>query len=518
MASVILFNANVITLDPSQPKAELVAIDGGRIAYVSGNEALAHLKKPGTQIIDCKGRTLLPGFIDGHCHLRAYAESLVSLNLSPRENIRSISEIQRAIDDACRHQPEGTWIKGKGYSEFHLAERRHPNRHDLDAVSPLHPVKLTHRSGHAHVLNSVALKQLGITAATEEPPEGLMDRDVETGEPNGIFYGMGSFLTERMPSENECVMRQGMTIANEKLLSCGITSIQDASSANTLGQWKQFASMKAYGIMQPRLNMMLGWKGFCENKGDLSVLQSDSSDLRLGGVKLIAGQVSGSLYPGQEELNAQVLAIHEAGLQAVIHAVETPMIEAAVKAIAHALERHPKSDHRHRIEHCSVCPPSLQRSLVELGITVVTQPSFIYYSGDRYLETVPENELEDLYPIGSLLQSGAAIGFSSDFPVSDPNPLVGIGAAVTRLSESGREVLPQQKITILDALRLYTIGSAAAAFEEGMKGSISRGKSADLVLLSDDPCQVEANRIKNIEVVMTILDGKIVWQEKSSSS
>jgi predicted amidohydrolase YtcJ len=513
MNSLILFNANAFTLDPRLPKAELIAIDDGRITHVSGNHMLAGLKQPGTQLIDCRGRTLLPGFVDAHCHVWAYAESLVSVNLSPRAGVRSIADIQRNIADACGHQLPGTWVKGKGYSEFILEEKRHPTRHDLDVVSPLHPVKLTHRSGHAHVLNSLALRQLGITTEIGDPPEGLMDRDPQTGELNGILYGMSAFLAERMTPTDDALMKRGLAMANEKLLSYGITSIQDASSGNRLKQGMRLVSMKAVGLLQPRLNLMLGWKGFMEQRACPDVLLPDRAGMRLGGIKLIVDEVTGSLHPEQEVLNAQVLAIHRAGFQAIIHAIEPNVIEAAAEAIAYAVKRYPRIDPRHRIEHCSVCPPSLRRKLSNLGITVVTQPSFIYYSGDRYLETVADDQRKALYPVGSLRRSGLPIGFGSDFPISDPNPLVGICAAVTRMTESGRTLLPRQKIAVSDAIGMYTLGSAAAAFEEESKGSIRPGKVADLVMLSEDPYKIEAAHIKDIQVLMTILDGKVVWEK-----
>jgi predicted amidohydrolase YtcJ len=512
MSSLILFNANVITLDPLLPHAELVAIEAGHIVSVAGNDALGRLKRPETQLIDCRGRTLLPGFVDAHCHVWAYAESLVSLNLSPRGNIQSISDIQSRIKVTCMHQPPGTWIRGKSYSEFHLKEKRHPDRRDLDAVSPLHPVKLTHRSGHAHVLNSCALRQLGITAETEDPPEGLIDREPETGAPTGIFYSMGAYLAEKIPPVDDADIMRGLALVNDRLLSYGITSIQDASAGNTLHHWRRFESAKARGMLQPRLTMMLGWEGFTELKSHSFNSSSPDAGLRLGGVKLIAGLTTGSLSPNQEELNARVMQIHEAGFQAIIHAIEGPVIEAAAQAITYALKRSPRRDHRHRIEHCSVCSPALLKKLSSLGITVVTQPSFIYYSGDRYLETVPDDQRKYLYPIGSWHRQGLAIGFSSDFPISDPNPLVGIGAAVTRKTETGKVLLPRQKIVVSDAIGMYTRGSAAAAFEEDIKGSICPGKVADIVMLSEDPYKIDTDNIKNIQVLMTILDGKVVRQ------
>lgn len=517
MCDLIFCNANIITMDRLRPSAELVAIKGNRIVSVAGNGKLESLKTPGVKIIDCAGRTLLPGFIDAHCHIHAYAEAFVSINLSPREQIRSIPDIQNKIRDVCNNQPPGSWIRGKGYNEFYIAEKRHPNRWDLDAAAPLHPVKLTHRSGHAHVLNSLALAQTGITEETGDPPDGFIDRDPETGLPTGILYGMGEYLSDNIPIvENEEIER-GLVQADRKLLSYGITSAQDASSVNSLPQWNRFESWKTRGLFQPRLTVMLGLNGFTESQREQFFSEMDGTNLQPGGVKIIVNRITGALQPSQEELNEKVSAIHTAGLQVVIHAIEEPEIEAACNAIACALSRHPRKDHRHRIEHCSVCTPPLLRRLAALGITVVTQPSFIHYSGDRYLKTVSGDQLEHLYPIGSMLHNGLQVGFSSDFPISDPNPMIGIYSAVTRMTDGKDTVLPRQAIQVMDAIRMYTLGGAAAGFEEGIKGSIAPGKLADLVMLSEDPCGVHASTIKDIRVMMTVLDGRVVWSDDTLS-
>jgi predicted amidohydrolase YtcJ len=516
MCELILFNGNVITMDPAKPTAELIAISGNQIAAVGGNSLLERLKQPKAQIVDCQRRTLLPGFIDAHCHLQAYAESLVSLNLSPRERIHAIADIQSRVRNACANRPPGAWIRGKGYNEFYLAEGRHPNRWDLDSAAPHHPVKLTHRSGHAHVLNSIGLKLAGITAETEDPPEGFIDREAETGVPTGILYGMGEYLAARIPSLDAAEIEKGLTLANEKLLSCGITSIHDASSTNDLSLWSRFEQWKARGILQLHLTAALGLKSLRELKDIPPATRTGSSDLGLAGVKIIAGQVTGSLHPRQEELNEEISAINEAGLQAVVHAVEEPVIEAVCNAVSHALQQHPRKDHRHRIEHCSVCSPSLIQRLARLGVMVVTQPSFIYYNGDRYLKTVPRDQLQMLYPIGSMLSGGLSAGFSSDFPVSDPNPLVGICAAVTRRTEGGDLLLEEQGIPLAKALEMYTVGAAAASFQEGIKGSISPGKVADIIMLDQDPFSTSPACIKDIRVRMTILGGRIVWNDRDA--
>jgi predicted amidohydrolase YtcJ len=513
MANLILFNANVITMDPLYPKAEGVLIKSGKILSATTTDALKKWDRMKATTIDCKGKTVLPGFIDVHCHLHALAESHVTLNLEPSHNVRSFSDIQTKIRDYSQKLPRGTWIRGRGYNEFYLAEKRHPNRWDLDQVAPAHPIKLTHRTGHAHVLNSLALQMVAISNETPDPPDGLIDRDIKTGEPTGILFRMGDFLSKKIPPLENDQLDEGIRIVNDELLSMGITSVQDASSHNGLEQWKMFRRWKEKGFLKPRVGMMLGTQNFSAyGKADFET-ETVKSQLRLCGVKIILNETTGQLRPDQSELNELVLRIHQVGFQACLHAVEENTVEAACSAIEYALKRFPKSDHRHRIEHCSVCPPSLAKRLAALGIMVVTQPSFIYYSGDRYLRTVSSEELKHLYPIGTLLKSGVKVAASSDCPISPANPLIGVYAAASRMTETSETVLPEEKATPEEALRMYGENAARATFDEGMKGSISPGKLADLLVLNGDPTKVPINELKDIKVEMTIINGEVVWEK-----
>jgi predicted amidohydrolase YtcJ len=510
MTDLILFNAHVITMDPLRPSAELVAIEAENIVFVGNNDNLLTLARARTQLIDCDGKTLLPGFVDAHCHVHAFAEALVSLDLSPGAQVHSIKDIQGHIRGRAGRLPAGEWIRGKSYNEFYLSEKRHPNRRDLDAVAPLHPVKLTHRSGHAHVLNSLALERVGIGEETGDPPGGLIDRDPVSGVPTGLLYGFGSYLAGKIPPLESAEMERGVESASQKLLSYGVTSVQDASFANGLERWKQFERWKIDGLFRPRLTVMTGLDDFSKGARASCITSFPCAELRLGGVKILADEATGSLHPCQEDLDQAVNAIHAAGCQAAIHAIEENVIEAACHAIRFAVQKSPRQDHRHRIEHCSVCRPALLRRLAGLGAVIVTQPSFVYCNGDRYLQTVPQDQLGCLYPFGSMLESGLLVGAGSDFPLADPNPLVSIFAAVTRKSRSGSR-LPQQGISVLEALAMHTISAAAAGFEEGMKGSIAPGKLADIVMLRDNPLSIEPDRLEDNRVMMTIVGGKIAF-------
>ncbi len=435
---------------------------------------------------------------------------MVTLDAGP-PNASSISDIQDLVRQAARERPPGAWILGRGYHEFDLAEKRHPTRWDLDIASPVHPVKIAHRSGHTHVLNSLALKRVGISMETGDPPDGLIDRDLATGEPTGLVHGMNELLARFLAATQDSQAETGIRMAGASLAALGITSIHDASSRNDWSRRDLFRTWQQRGHLPQRTSMVLGWEAFQGDAAD----EGDSADdghVRVAGVKIIVHETTGRLSPSQLELNDMVLRIHQAGQQAVLHAIDEKQVTAACIAIEHALKTSPRADHRHRIEHCSVCPPALAKQMASAGITVVTQPAFVYYDGGRYLRTVPSEELEHLYPVATLKQHGVRVAGSSDFPVVPPNPLVGIYAAVTRRAADGEHVLSKERIGPLEALSLFTVDAAHAIRAETGTGSIRPGTPADLVLLSGDPTGVPEEEIKDIRVDMTMIDGQVVWE------
>jgi len=345
------------------------------------------------------------------------------------------------------------------------------------------------------------LKLAGISIETPEPPGAIIERDMYTGNPNGILFEMGPYLSKIIPPISEEHQRHGVRLANQHLLSLGITSIQDASPQNGINRWQLLQHWKTLGELKCRVTMMLGFEAFSlyRQQGFFKTFIKNDQ-IHIPGVKIILNETTGHLYPPQSELNEMVLKIHKSGLQAVIHAIEEISIEAACIAIEYALQKSPRLDHRHRIEHCSVCSPSLSKRIASLGVTVVTQPAFLYFNGDRYLQTVPSIQLAHLYPIATLMENGIQIGIYS---------------AVSRMSENGKSVSAKEGIMPSEALRMYTRYAAKAAFEENIKGSISPGKLADLVVLSGDPTKVPIEEIKNIHVEMTILNGEVVWGRTS---
>jgi predicted amidohydrolase YtcJ len=506
-ADLVLKNARVLTMDAARPVATLVAVTGDTISYVGEQTELDSIAGAGTRIIDCGGRAVLPGFHDAHLHLFSLIRKLLSIDLSP-VSVRSIADIKEKIREKARNTPAGTWLSGTDYNEFYLAEKRCPTRWDIDEVDSDHPVVLSHRSLHACVLNSLALSLAGITRDTEEPPGTRIERDLVTGEPNGILIEMLGYIRSRViPPLTEAELTEGVVIANRLFLSAGITSVQDATVSNNLERWETVCDFVLNERLRSRMTLMAGapyWKDFSEVN-----LKTGSGDnlMRLGAVKVLL-----EAQPDQTALNELTSEIHRAGFQLAFHAIAEITVNTAVTALEKAGGYSPVSGRRHRIEHCAECPPYLLERIEKLGLVVVTQPPFIYYNGERYLATVPESQQPWLYRIRSPLESGIIVAGSSDAPVVPNHPLVGIYAAVTRRAESGQVLLPEESITPNQALELYTVNAAYSSFEEKIKGSISTSKLADMVVLSDDPTSAPPEKIKDIKVQMTIIGGKVVWE------
>jgi hypothetical protein len=243
-------------------------------------------------------------------------------------------------------------------------------------------------------------------------------------------------------------------------------------------------------------------------------LPSQADDkLRLGSVKIILHETTGELSPPQEELNEKVLQIHRAGYQVALHAVEENTVEAACNAIEYALNKYPREGHRHRIEHCSVASPEIVERLARLKVSVVTQPSFIYYNGERYLNTVPDEQLRYLYPVSRLIKAGVTVAGSSDCPVIPPDPVSGLYAAVSRITETGKRLLGEERVSPFEALKMYTRNAAYVSFEETEKGTLSSGYAADLIVLTGNPLELAPEKLWDLNVVLTVINGEIVWRK-----
>ena len=515
----IFINAETSSGDHRQRTTQDIAVSEGRIIGLDRNLSKDKALASGARIIDCRGGAVLPGFVDAHLHFFSYADTLLSLDLRSRTGIRSIDHIQAALKREAEVAPQGEWIKGKGYNEFYLDEKRHPNRWDLDTAAPNHPVKLTHRSRHAHALNSLALKLLGIDRHTPDPPGGMIDREVPSGEPTGLFYEMGDLLAQRIPRWSPGRFERAAARAARNLASLGITAFVDASPHNDESRRKQFQEYKTKGLIPQRVVMMMGLEGM-RNLAQPGPPRSGrpEADVPVWGLKLMLDRTTGSLHPSQAELNETVLEAQKNGWAAAIHAVEEETIEAALTAYEMAAV-HDRRNFGRRIEHGSICPPRLAPRMADIGVTVTTQPSFLYYFGERYLATIDPGKLPHLYPLGSWLRHGVPVAGSSDCPLVPPSPLMGVYAAVARRADNGRFVGQahlDQRLSVEEAIDLYTTNASRAAGLETTSGSLATGKQADLIVLSRHPAAGSPESIRDIEVLLTMVGGKIVWEREGA--
>ena len=500
---LILHNANVLTMDPHLPRAQAVAVRGDRIAWVGSEDDIGTIRSPGVRMIDCEGQTLVPGFIDAHAHVLAFAARLLAVNCGPRE-VSSIGDVRSTLRERAAVTPPGSWVRAGGYDEFSLGEKRHPTRWDLDAAVSDHPVRLDHRSGHAIVLNSAALAAVGVSVDTPDPPDGMIERDSDTGVPTGLLLDMDSFLDGRIPRLSESELEEGVRWADELMLSRGITSVQDATPSNSPERWDLLARLKRTGCLTPRLTVMPGVgyisrflkRGLGPGAGD------DNMDV--GPAKVLLSVDGGRLEPSADELAEAVRSVHEGGFQTAVHAVEAVAVETAADVL--------DGGHRDRIEHCSECPPDVLRKLRGSAIVVVTQPRFIYDSGRRYLSEVPGEARPWLYRMRSLQEAGLVVAAGSDAPVSEPHPLLGMYAAVTRKAETGEVVGSDEAVPAESALAMHTVHAAYAARQESDRGTIEAGKLADLALVDCDPTAVEPHELLGAGVSLTMVGGRVVWQ------
>ena len=509
-ADLILVNAQVVTNNPQCPVAEEVALRKDRIVGVGTGLSQDMELSRGARILDCGGGAVLPGFIDAHLHLFAQIDTILSLDLSPGNGTCSIRALVERLREGVASLSPGAWLKGKGYNDFYLEEGRHPTRADLDAATPDHPVKLTHRSHHAHVLNSLALKLVGINRFTPDPPGGLIERDLKTGEPTGLLFEMGELLAGRIPKGSSARIDCGVIQASRALISAGVTTFQDASQTNDFERWEQVRNWKRSGLLVPRISMLLGWAGFEEllRKGRSAFPHYPG--MKLGGLKIVLDRTSGDMHPTQKDLMMMVQKADSAGWGVAVHSVEQETLEAALAAFEALGNKRSTRGPRHRIEHCSLCPPDLVQRLAAVQVSVVTQPSFLYYHGDRYLASVPSENVPMLYPVGDLVKAGIRVAASSDCPVVPLHPLSGIGSAVTRRSVSGAEIGAQQKVDVATAVRMHTSDAAWMLGMEKRVGAVVPGMYADLVLLNCNPLTTQPEALTGIHTVMTIAGGKVL--------
>ena len=446
--------------------------------------------------------------------------------------VRSIAALTAAFAERARNTPPGEWVRGRGYDDNKLDERRHPSRYDLDAVTPEHPAIVTNASGHMSVVNSRAIQMAGIGPDTPDPQGGHIVRD-EHGEPTGLLQETAQELVRALiPPPTADDLRTAVRLCCEAYAAAGITSSQDASSI-TPEEIAAYQEARAHGELLLRTNLMIR-DNLLPHLAGLGLRSGFGDDhLRIGPIKFfcdgsLIGRTAAVSQPfladprpdnlglemmPQDELDERVWRAHSAGFQVATHAIGDRGIEMVLDAYERALARLPRADHRHRIEHCGILRPDLIERLRVGKFIAVSQPIFISEYGDGFRRHLGEARLQLTYPFRSLLDAGVRLVFSSDCPVSAFQPLKGIRDSVHERTGSGAAYALEEALTVEEALDAYTVAGAYASFEEGAKGQLKPGYLADLTVLATDPRRVEPAAIADIPVSLTIVGGEVIYEK-----
>jgi hypothetical protein len=516
----VVINARVFTVDEEQPLAEAFAVKGDRFVAVGSSSDIRNMASSSTEIIDAEGMTVTPGFIDAHSHPSgAGVNELVQVNADRR----SVSEITSVLQERANITPEGQWVRAFKYDDTKLAEGRPINRFDIDELIPNHPVAVSHRGGHTSVYNSMALALAGVTAETPDPPGGRFYRDA-----NGVLTGLvqgpaRSVFNDLIPSDSSREQRRdGVILISELMTQAGLTSVHQTGG----GRNDMIAFQDARDAGGMRFRMYLFPRGQLFNDLVNAGVRTGMGDevFRIGAVKFTAdGSASertmrmstpyegrpddfGLLYMTEEEIHESVENAHRNDFQVAIHANGDVTIDTVLKAYERVQRLWPRENTRHRIEHCSLVNPGLLQRIKNLGVVPAPFYTYVHYHGNKWTE-YGEERMRWMFAHKSFLDYGIPVAPASDYTPGPYEPMMAIQSMVTRKDFDGRVWGPNQRITVDQAMRICTMNGAYASFEENLKGSITAGKLADFVILADDPHDIDADEIKNIEIVRTVVGG-----------
>ncbi len=525
---LILKNGQVLTMDPGQPRAEAVAIAGGRILAVGANDEVAALGNGATRVVDLGGSTVVPGFIDAHSH-PAYSgrRHLRFIDC----DLRSIGAIQDAVRERAAKTPPGEWVVGFKYDDTKTAERRFITREDLDAAAPRHPVYIGHRGGHTAYVNSLALAKAGITEQTPDPAGGKFVRDAATGRLTGRLLERATDPFESsIPAFGTTTRdedRAAVRLITQMFAKAGVTSSTDAYGSPE--DLRAYPDAREAGDLSARIYCMIG-SPHLERMLDAGVRTGLGDEwVRVGGMKAPCdGSISertarlsqpyagrpddfGLIVADAEELYAYAGKAHRAGWQLGIHANGDVGIGIVLDLYERLQRESPRRDPRYRIEHCTVIDDSLVRRMKALGVIPTPFSAYVYFHGEKMPE-YGEERLDRMFALRSFIDAGIRPTMASDYPPGPFEPMMALQSMVTRTAMNGQVWGPRQKIGVEEALRVCTLYGAYASFEEHEKGSLEPGKLADLVVLARNPLAEDPSSLVTIPVERTMVGGHWVYE------
>ncbi len=533
VADLVVLDARVWTVDPARPEAQAVAIAGGRVVAVGSNAEVEALSGRGTRVVRARGRFLMPGFHDSHIHLMTGGMILDAVDL---KDAATPAEFARRIGDRARRTPPGEWVLGGNWDEQQWPGAPLPTRQMIDDVTRDTPVFVNRYDEHMSLANTLALKLAGVTRRTPDPPGGLIVRDA-SGEPTGVLKDAAMALVYRVippdtPERRERILRRALA----HMASLGVTSVQDMGPADEdVNLYRQF---DARGELTTRIRAVPGEVALAKKlfEGALAEPARQSAFFRVRGAKGFAdgslgsttalffepytddpksrGLLADEMQP-LEGMRARLRQIDRAGEQLCIHAIGDRAISMVLDLFEDVAAANGPRDRRPRIEHSQHVAPQDFARYARLGVIAAVQPYHAIDDGKWAEKRIGAERLKGTYAFRSFVDHGVRLALGSDWPVAPLDPIQGLYAAVTRATLDAKHPggwVPEQKITVAQAIEGYTTGAAYSEFQEREKGSVSPGKLADLVLLDRDPFKVAPEALKDIKVALTIAGGKITYE------
>ncbi|HUV62955.1 MAG TPA: amidohydrolase [Sedimentisphaerales bacterium] len=529
VADTILVNGNIVTIDAQRTTAKALAIKDGIIRLVGDDQAARNLAGESSLVIDLMGRTVTPGLIDAHCHLSACGLLGTAYVDVSWPAVFTISEMQAKLAEKIADTPNGEWVVGAGWVTF---EGRYPNKHDLDPISPNHPVFVVNQGGHMAAVNSLALELAGVNASTPDPGNGRFLREAN-GEPSGTVMNHPAmdYFRRLWPPDLLDVKVMETSILNPQatFAAMGVTSFQDVY-ARDMDRMQAYFDIARRGELSIRGQVMNVLEYIQELDGRIDAIEAmryEDDFMRFAGAKF---QVDGALEASftnephdgiawnipiwkPKDLNEAVRAFHDAGYQVALHTAGDAAVDMALDAIENAMNKNPRPDPRHRIEHSVLNSDEALQRTKDLGVVISTQPTLIRAFADAVERIWGEERMQRIIPTRTWLDMGVPLCLSSDAP-SMPwwDPQSTLFSAIVRASASKKPVSPEQALTIEEAMYAHTMAGAYADFAENEKGSLEPGKFADLIVWHDNPYTVATEDILKLTVDLTMVGGKVLHQ------
>jgi predicted amidohydrolase YtcJ len=531
MADIVFLNGVVWTVNPNQPKAEALAIKGNRILKVGSSSEMERVTGDSTKVINLEGAFVMPGFSDSHTHFLDGGFSLSNVQL---REAKTPDDFASRIEYLAQELGEGAWILNGNWDHQQFDPPELPKKEWIDPVTPNNPVCVNRHDGHMVLVNSVALKIAGISKDTPTPDGGEILRDPRTGEPTGILKDTAmDLVTEHIPEPTLEEKMGAIEAALKRANSFGVTSIHDMSNTSNFEVYRELSDQKKLtarlyvyipisaidlltgpekrAFPQNDFLKIAGLKGFVDGSlGSSTALFFDSylDDPSKRGL-LVA-----DMFP-EGIMEKRLTAADQAGLQVAVHAIGDEANHIILDLFEKVMEKNEKRDRRWRIEHAQHLIPEDFERIGKLRVIASVQPYHAIDDGRWAEQKIGRERSRHTYAFRSLLESGVVFACGSDWPVAPINPLTGIYAAVTRRTLDGNNPdgwFPEQKISMEEAIRGYTLNAAFTEFAEHLKGSLEEGKLADVVILDQNLFEISPEKILDTKVVMTVLDGEIVYK------